>query len=89
MAYTIGEMNDNMTIFYSKNNGRFMMVSKGIIDWGSLDEQEADWRSFCIRKVLPINENFLKNPFDYIVDLKTNCIIKKPTEQEEITISLR
>lgn len=88
MAYTMEEMNNNMTIFYSENTGEFALVYKGIVDWEELGDKEADYRSYCIRKVLKINNTILNHPFEYKVDLEANKIIKKPVIQEDIEIEL-
>lgn len=88
MAYTIKEMNENMTIFYSQNTGEFALVYKGIVDWEDLGDKELDYKSYCIRKVLKINNTILNHPFEYKVDLIANKIIKKPIIQEDIEIEL-
>lgn len=88
MAYTMEEMNNNMTIFYSKNTGEFALIFKGIVDWEDLGDKALDYKSYCIRKVLKINTNILNYPFEYKVDLEANKIIKKPIIQEDIEIEL-
>ena len=88
MGYTMKEMNEKMTIFYSENTGEFALIFKGIVDWEELGDKEADYRSYCIRKVLKINNTILNNPFEYKVDLEANKIIKKPVIKEDIEIEL-
>lgn len=86
MNYTLKDAETNMTVFYSKNTGQFELVATGIVEWDIFGERELDYRSYCIRKVLKINNTILSRPFEYKVDLEANKIIKKPIIQENIEI---
>lgn len=77
-------MNDKMTIFYSENTGTIEGVFSGEVDFSVFDDREEDVKSYCIKKIIDYNGEFLALFYNYKVNLKTNTIELK----EQLKISL-
>ncbi|MGG5461512.1 hypothetical protein [Clostridium sp. B9] len=67
-------MNEKMTIFYSKFTGNIEGAFSGEVDFYTFCDREEDVKSYCIRKVTDLNNEFIVTSSNYKVNLETNKI---------------
>lgn len=65
-------MDDKMTIFYSKFTGNIEGAFSGEVDFDTFCDREEDVKSYCIRKVTELNNDFIVTSSNYKVNLETN-----------------
>lgn len=84
---TIEEMQSSMTLFYSKRTGEIKSLATGIQDMSYFGDDSQDYSLIWNFVVINIDENVIKNPQMFKVNIETKLLEMKPDAVSQYPIA--